>query len=304
VKRKPTSYNDFLHVVAAVKHPELDDMEKHWLLALAIDSSPVGTNAHPGYEALRERVDRTDDMQRRYGKHCESLGLIVVKHGKGKGNANTYTFRLENPAYPDEYKNRKPALEQNPECRVGVLVVKTPNTLTQNPEWVDPKPRMEDGKTPNVGSVLSLPSSKESIQPTIPAQKPEGWETSCETLAAMGELTTEHKRKLEALIAPYGDKGWDLLTDYVSNWKSRPEGLGGLRHPWGIFTKKVTTAMLDKFIFEHRIELYMEFHPEYKALADAQFKDGFDKKYGLGKYSSHEQVESEGDPLDIFKDDK
>jgi hypothetical protein len=107
VKRKPTSRDDFLKTVARVKHPDLEDVHKIWLMGLSHYASATGEHAYPGYDALCEITDRKYDRQRLYSKHCVKLGLIqVTRKGNGPHSANEYRFCLENPAYPDDYLGR------------------------------------------------------------------------------------------------------------------------------------------------------------------------------------------------------
>jgi hypothetical protein len=107
VKRKPTSYRDFLMTVARVRHPDLEDVHHRWLQDLALYASQTGEHAYPGYDALTEMTGRQFDRQRIYSNHCVELGLIEITHqGRGKGVANEYRFCLENAAYPEDYEGR------------------------------------------------------------------------------------------------------------------------------------------------------------------------------------------------------
>src|SRR5438445_84774 len=103
MKRKPTSWRDFLQTVARVRHPDLEDVHYLWLQDLALYASQTGEHAHPGYDALAEMTGRKSDRQRIYSNHCVALGLVeITEQGRGKGVANEYRFCLENPVYPDD----------------------------------------------------------------------------------------------------------------------------------------------------------------------------------------------------------
>src|SRR6202030_2657503 len=98
MKRKPTSYRDMLETVIRVKHPDLEDVHKIWLLGIALNAGQTGEHAYPGYDALSEMTGRGFDRQRLYSNHCIKLGLVeLVKKGNGPGIANVYRICLEHP---------------------------------------------------------------------------------------------------------------------------------------------------------------------------------------------------------------
>jgi hypothetical protein len=106
MKRTPTSHHDVVLTVGAVKHDDLDDVDRHLLLALAIRSFGSEANrAYPGREALGQAIDRSVDVVRKRMLRLCDLGLVTLTHaGTGRGNANEYKINLEHPAYPESYK--------------------------------------------------------------------------------------------------------------------------------------------------------------------------------------------------------
>lgn len=162
MKRKPTSRDDFLKTVARVKHPELEDVHKIWLMGLSLSASATGEHAYPGYDALCEITDRKYDRQRLYSNHCVKLSLVeITRKGNGPHSANEYRFCLENPAYPDDYSGRQvdPAsYDKRDEDKRDI-----PNSrlsreagLENDPTCVDGESHLPDAAIPLVSSGIPL----------------------------------------------------------------------------------------------------------------------------------------------------
>jgi hypothetical protein len=88
-----------------VDHPELDDLDRRFLSALApFANHHTGAGCHPGQVALEKACARSYETVRRHSRHVEKLGLVKLT-GKANGldNSNEWQICLDHPAFPDFY---------------------------------------------------------------------------------------------------------------------------------------------------------------------------------------------------------
>jgi len=161
-----------LMTVAHVRHPDLDDTERHFLLALSLNATEKGKNAYPGQDALGKRIDRTTETVRKRVERCIALGLIVCSHeSKGRNDADAFDFVLTHPAYPESYPERDRALARKPSTPslgLGYSKSITASLKTDHPKSIGPAPQAVEVSTPSVGSCPSLTTSQP--QPTTSPQ--------------------------------------------------------------------------------------------------------------------------------------
>jgi hypothetical protein len=223
MKRTPTSWRDMVNTVLRVRHLELEDSHKIWLVGLAVNASQNGKNAYPGYKALGEITGRQSEWQRRTSRHCESLGLVEIVRkangGNGKGNANVYRICLEHDAFPDDYSGRKTPPDgeglsdtKTPPVVEGFSTGKTPPVPAQNPSNLEAKALQVAGKTPPHMEDLSVPPSESLTTPT-PHPNPEKCGVVCEEKPPTMEKPDAAKsvRKLLAMQP----LGWMATRDDV-----------------------------------------------------------------------------------------
>lgn len=91
-----------------VRHPDLEDVHRQFLCALApFASYTTGRNVHPGFEFLQVALNKSGETVRRYARHCERLKLIEVTHQPDKRLATEWRICIENHAFPEAYPTLK-----------------------------------------------------------------------------------------------------------------------------------------------------------------------------------------------------
>ena len=104
MKRKSTSYGDFLKTVMCVQHPKLKSEHRLFLVTIAVHADGrTGRGSYPGMDFLEAANARSWKRVNARAKYCEDLGLIKRVEIGHKGKNTEWDFCLERDAYPDTY---------------------------------------------------------------------------------------------------------------------------------------------------------------------------------------------------------
>lgn len=294
---KPKSYRAMLLAVAAANHPELDGVDKALLNVLAINAdAATGGSSRPGNAMLMASTSlRWSAVHARLEKNI-GRGLIECTYkANTRHMASVYRVCLENPAYPDRTPNGEWLIENPPEPPdPGESTVRlepdskenlpsglnrTVNESTIRPDTVyhPANPALPSGESA-LPSGLDRTTSKSSSKiptnpPTKTASAPEntsgagrkgggvaGWIEK--NFATMSAPKGKHKDALDQLAAKHGD---DVVTAALNYFLNRPDGFGGVKMPWALFTSEA-----DQYVGQVLKERRQKKDQETKQLRDGE----------------------------------
>lgn len=238
--RKPTSISEFLKTVLFVKNPDLLDVDKIILLAMAIFADAnTGGNSFIGIDNLCQITGRSRRAIKYRLRQLEAAKLVeCTAYAKGgRGHAAVYRLCLEHRAYqpfvPKGGKHGCP-LCGDKQCKQDCPLSKPIPTETGQSSPVKGEPEAaKGGNEARKGGNLDCPPSKAIQRTPTHHPNPEGW---LATKSISGVVPTDYERhEVEKLIAEFG---LPVVQVMLREFENRDKGFRGVDAPWRLFLKE------------------------------------------------------------------
>jgi hypothetical protein len=264
-----TSMLKFLRTVQNCTAP-LSDGERLVLWSLAIEADyNTGKNSHPGNTRLAQVTMRTPQGVLYIVRGLLAKGLIEKTregHPSFKGQsaqAAWYRICLENPAFPNRsdregeetetMKAQTFRVEKTMKAEQADHESKCPPTMKaesadhESSDFHSPLVSPINPSLPSLPEIRKADGGKDSSEPSAKEiQETEPDKFFGKHFGRMGSCDKKTRQQIEGLAEREGEgHPWELMNEVAYRFQDRPQGLGGLRDPWGFFLREAPQRVGD-----------------------------------------------------------